>query len=209
MDISWQITAVTYIIIAITVIFSLIGFNDRNFIERYLFIPYNIKHFKEGYRFVTHMLLHADWMHLFFNMFALYGFGRFVEYVFTQTHGQAVGNLYFAALYILGGLFATLWPFFRHRDNPNYRSLGASGAVAAVIFCGIMFAPTIQIYFFFIKMPGWLFGIAYLVFEFWSNKRGNTGIAHDAHIGGAAFGIVFALITNIDLVKASIQTLFT
>lgn len=209
MDISWQLTAVTYIIIGITVVFSLIGFNDRNFIERYLFIPYNISHDREWYRFLTHMLLHADWLHLFFNMFALYSFGQFVEYKYTKAYGQGEGNFYFAALYILGGLFATLWPYFRHKDNYNYRSLGASGAVAAVVFCGIMFAPTARIYFFFFPMPGWIFGIAYLAFEFWSNKRGNTGIAHDAHIGGAAFGIVFALITNIDAVKENLHTLLT
>ena len=195
----------TYILIAITVIFSLKGFNDSYFTEKYLFKPYEVNHDKEWYRILSHTLLHADALHLFFNMFTLFGFGRIVEETYIYDYGKPLGTAYFLALYVLGALFATVIPYLRHKDNPGYRSLGASGAVSAVIFAGILLFPTeIRIY----GIPAWIFGPLYLAFEFWADRNGKTGIAHDAHIGGAIFGILFVLITNIERVKATINLLF-
>jgi membrane associated rhomboid family serine protease len=218
----------TYILIIITVLFSIKGFNDGAFTEKYLYVPYRVNHDKEWYRTLTHVMLHGDFGHLFFNMFSLFFFGSFVEeryinggvemvhgnmylmqgYEHVEGYGKVLGTAYFVALYVLGGLFATLIPYFRHKDNPGYRSLGASGAVSAVIFAGILFAPQMEIYVYFIRLPAWVFAPLYLAFEFWSDRNSRTGIAHDAHIGGALFGILFALITNIEMVKAGLNTLF-
>jgi len=199
----------TYIIIAVTVLVSMKGFNDREFTEKFLYKPYEVKHDKEWYRIFTHTLLHADWMHLLFNMFALYGFGLMVEQTYIVDYdSKLLGTLYFLALYILGALFATIIPYFRNQDNPGYRSLGASGAVSAVIFAGVLMFPQAKLYVYFIEMPAWLFGPLYLAYEFWADRNSKTGIAHDAHIGGAIFGILFVLITNIERVKESFNLLF-
>lgn len=198
----------TYIFILATVLFSLKGFSDRDFTEKYLYKPYDVKHHREWYRIFSHTLLHADYLHLFFNMFALYGFGRLVEMEYIYDFGKPLGTAYFIALYVLGGLFATAIPYLRHNENPGYRSLGASGAVSAVIFAGILFHPSANIYIYTIPIPAWIFGPLYLAFEFWADRNNRTGIAHDAHIGGALFGILFVLITNIESVKDGINLLF-
>lgn len=198
----------TYILIIITVLFSIKGLSDQLFMEKYLYIPYRVNHDKEWYRTFSHILLHGDWGHLFFNMLSLYFFGEFVESVYVYTYGTGLGIAYYVSLYVLGGLFAALIPYLRNKNNPGYRSLGASGAVSAVIFAGILFAPQMKIFVYFIEIPAWLFAPLYLAFEFWSDRNSKTGIAHDAHIGGAIFGILFALITNIEMVKAGIKTLF-
>lgn len=207
----------SYVFILITVIFSIKGFNDRLFTEKYMFIPYLVKHDREWYRILSHSLLHADFIHLIFNMFALYGFGRFVEQIyidgspydlFDEGFGKQAGTFYFVALYILGGLFATVIPYLRHKDNPSYRSLGASGAVSAVVFASVMLAPTSEVIIYVIPVPAFIFGPLYLAFEIYSDRHRKGNIAHDAHIGGAIFGIIFVLITNINAVKASFNALF-
>jgi len=199
------------VILIVTIIVSLMAFNDSSLKERFLFIPYDVNHNKNYTRIFGHVLIHADYMHLTFNMMSLYFLGSIFldtgqyEYVgVTDTlydwYGPFQGQLHFLVLYVLGGLFATVIPYFRHHDNPSYRSLGASGAVSSVIFAAIIWNPAMEIRLFFIPfgIPAYIFGPLYLAFEYFSDKRGNTGIAHDAHIGGAIFGIVYVLIINID-----------
>ncbi len=199
------------IIIIITVAVSLSAFNNRNLLERFMYIPYRVKHNKEGVRLLTHTLIHADYMHLAFNMFALYFLGKYflsfdcihwggLDCGLEETYGKAQGQFHFLAIYVLGALFATLIPYIRHQDNSSYRSLGASGAVSAIIFASIMWNPgmPLRIIFIPIDIPAYIFGPLYLAYEWFADKRGGTGIAHDAHIGGALFGIAYVLIINID-----------
>lgn len=209
------------IIIIVTVIFSIRGFGDANVLDRWMFMPYRCKHERENYRIFSHMLIHADWAHLIFNMFSLYFLGQvllgmqncelyFGDYCGLKgVFGEFGGQLHFLTLYILGGLFATLIPFIRQHDNPNYRALGASGAVSAVVFGAIIWNPNMELQILFIPIPikAYIFGPLYLLYEFYASKRGNTGIAHDAHIGGALFGIVYILIINIDKGKELLQIL--
>lgn len=199
----------TYIIIGITVLFSLKGFSDTYFTDKYLYKPVAVKHDNEWYRIFSHMLLHADHAHLFFNMFALFGFGKLVEQYYWFYCGHNVGTFYFWGLYLIGGMFSTLIPYYRHQENPAYRSLGASGAVSAVIFAAILLQPTGSIYLFFIEMPAYIFGPLYLAFEIWSDRRGKSGIAHDAHIGGALFGIGYVILTNFEAVKSTFYQLMS
>ena len=199
------------LIIIVTAGVSLKAFNDRAFLERFMFIPYLSKDPGQKYRFLSHTLIHADWGHLIFNMLSLYFLGDIllnqVGGIYENTSGdvfilesglnEAYGEF---VIYVLGGLFATLWPFLRNKDNPSYRSLGASGAVSAVIFASIMWNPTVPLNIMFIPLPipAYIFGPLYLAYEFFAHKRGGTGIAHDAHIGGAIFGVLYVLIINID-----------
>lgn len=215
-----DLNILTIILIA-TVIVSLMAFNDSSLKERLLYFPYDVKRNKNYTRVFGHMLIHADFTHLIFNMMSLYFLGSVFldvssqEYVgvddgLIQTFGNYKGQFYFFLLYLFGGLFSTLIPYVRHQDSPSYKSLGASGAVAAVIFGAILWNPGMSLNLMFIPfgIPAVIFGPLYLAFEFYQDKRGNSGIAHDAHIGGALFGIIFVLIINIDKGKEFFSTLY-
>ena len=198
------------IILIITIIVSLNAFKDSSLMNKLIYSPYQCKHNGEYYRMFGHILVHADPTHLIFNMMSLYFLGSLLEKEFMFQYGTINGELHFMVLYILGGLFATLIPYIRNQDNSNYRSLGASGAVSAVIFAAIICNPTMELGLLFIPIPipAYIFGPLYLAFEYWADRRGNTGIAHDAHIGGAIFGILYVLIINIDKGKEFFSLIF-
>lgn len=197
---------VVTVIIIVTVLLSIRAFNNSEIKYKWVFYPYKLKREKEWYRTLTHMFIHADYVHLFFNMFVLFSFGQLMETEFVGSYGK-LGHVHFILLYLLGGFAAGIWPFARNADNPNYMSLGASGAVSAVLFASILWYPQGGIYIMFIpvEIPAWLFGILYLFFEYYMSKRGNSGIAHDAHFGGAIFGLLYVLIINFDKGKAFIS----
>ena len=202
------LTALTLIMIA-TILVSLNAMNNEELKDRMMFIPYISKNDKQSYRIFSHMFVHADFQHLVFNMMSLYFLGSALEYELIFQFGFLKGEINFVLLYLLGGLFSTLIPYARNHDNPIYRSLGASGAVSAVVFAFIIWNPFAELLIFFaIPMPAWLFGVLYLAFEIWSDKKGNTGIAHDAHIGGAIFGVIFILIINIEKGKDLLNLVF-
>jgi membrane associated rhomboid family serine protease len=202
---------VTLVIIIATVLLSIRAFNDADVKYKWIYYPYKLKRNNEWYRTLSHMFIHADYVHLFFNMFVLFSFGRLMEFQFIAEYGRSFGHLHFFLLYFLGGLAAGVWPFLRNADNPNYMSLGASGAVSAVLFASILWYPQGGIYLMFIpvEIPAWLFGILYLGFEYYMSKRGNTGVAHDAHFGGAVFGLLYILLINFDKGKAFISYIFS
>ncbi len=116
------------------------------------------------------------------------------------SYGFLIGSIHFLLLYLLGGLASAFVIYFRNQDNVSYRSLGASGAVSAVIFASIIWNPTMSLMIMFIPIPipAYLFGPIYLLIEFFALRRGGTGIAHDAHIGGALFGVLYVLILDIE-----------
>lgn len=204
-----MISVLTFLI-GITVIVSLNAFNNNHLKERFLFIPYTIKHGNNSTRILTHLLIHADITHLAFNMFSLYFLGSFLENSFINYYGFTQGEIYFFILYLFGGVFATIIPYYRHHENKHYRSLGASGAVSAIVFAAILWNPTMQLGILFIPIPipAYLFGPIYLFIEYLADKKGNTGIAHDAHIGGALFGVIFILLINFDKGKEFINLIF-
>jgi len=187
---------ITYIIIAVTVAISYKGFQDRSFFYRFDFSPYQIEKRKEWYRFISHGFLHADWSHLFFNMFVLWTFSSQTINHF-EYHKGAFGMGHFILLYLGGITFATLTTFKKQKDNPNYHSIGASGAVSAVLFSYIIFQPLSElrlIIFPFFGLPSVVWGIAYLVYSHYQSKRNNDHINHDAHLSGALFGMIYTLI---------------
>ncbi|MFN5983922.1 MAG: rhomboid family intramembrane serine protease [Fluviicola sp.] len=199
---------ITYIFLIIAVILSIKGFSDPFFVEKYLFIPYRVKHNKEYYRFISHAFLHGDPGHLIFNMITLFSFGTALENAIVFfTQNQVLGKIIFLA-YCLGAIIvASLISYYRHSNNYNYRSLGISGMTSAIVFTSILWDPSGYVYMPF-KMPSWIFGLLYLAFEIYSDRNRKTGIAHDAHIAGAIFGILFAIIFKFDQVQKGFSLLF-
>ena len=196
---------VTLVIIALTVGFSVYAMNQPDIKYKYIFHPYSIKHFDQHYRFLSHAFLHGDYLHLAFNMYALWIFGPVVEEqimpLLAGNDGEPnkkAGILLYIVLYT-GSIYASsISEYFKNKDNPSYTSLGASGAVNALIFSYILCAPTSSLGFFFIPMPAWIFGIAYLAISYYMSRRKHTSgavdnIGHEAHFWGAIFGILFTL----------------
>ncbi len=188
-DLSFSITLV---IIVITALVSIIAFSDRNLFGNLLFDPYLIKARNQWYRFLTHAFVHANWSHLLVNMFVLYMFGRNVEPLLGMLTGRG-GTWPFIALYAGGVLFSALPSYRKHLNDPLYRAVGASGAVSAVLFAQILMLPTmpVRILFVPVDMPAWVFGVIYLWYSWYMDKRGGDNVAHDAHFFGAVFGVAF------------------
>lgn len=185
---------ITYIIIGLTVIVSMYAFNQRSVMASLIMNPYIIAEKQQYYRFVTSGFIHNDHMHLIFNMFSFYFFGTAVERVFDMIFGSA-GSIYFIALYVLAIVVSDLPTYFKHRSNPRYNSLGASGGVAAVIFAYIIFQPLQDICIYFaLCLPGFILGILYVIFSWYQGRKSNDNINHDAHLYGALFGLIFCIV---------------
>jgi membrane associated rhomboid family serine protease len=184
----------TLIIIVITAIVSFTAFSNQKIMDDLIFYPPAVQR-GQWYRFFSCGLLHADIGHLAFNMFALYLFGQNVEARFLLLFGK-YGNLVYLAMYILALAACLLPTYSKNKDNYHYRSLGASGAVSAVVFSSILFSPLtgIGLYFIPVYLAGFLFGIIYLVASSMMDRKGGDNVNHSAHIFGAIFGIVFTII---------------
>jgi membrane associated rhomboid family serine protease len=193
--------SITLIIIIITVGVSLYANGKPELYGKLLFNPYQVVHRKEWHRIFTHALIHdqQNIFHLFFNMYVLYSFGNAVENLLMRTVG-GMSFFYYLFIYVGGIFVATIPALIKHKDNYGYNSVGASGGVAAVLFATIAFVPFtssgggIRVMFIPIDIPPLIFGVLYIAYEMYMQKRGGTNIAHDAHIWGAIFGLVFTLV---------------
>lgn len=197
--------SITLIIIVVTIISSLIGFRNKEFLSKMMFSPYMIYHHKQYYRFISHAFIHApnNLFHLIFNMFVLYQFGINVELSFLNF-SPALGIVYYLILYFGGILFSSLRDYTKYKNDPNYLALGASGAVSAVLFSHIIIYPTSALYLFFIPIPipSFAFGALYLWFEHYMDKKGSDHVAHGAHLYGAIFGVLFTIFMDFSLIPA-------
>lgn len=186
---------VTIAIVILTAAVSLINMQNNEFKDMYMFNAWAIKHRGQWYRFFTGGFLHADFMHLGFNMLALYSFGEIVERTFCQDglFGPQLGSFMYALMYVTALPVSSLYSYFKHKDNIHYNALGASGAVSAVVYAAILFYPMSRLSVFFIPMTSWIFGIVYLVAS-WAMARKNVGnIGHDAHFWGSVYGFLFPI----------------
>ena len=186
---------VTFLLIGITVLVSWQAFNNPRLLERLILWPPAIERHRQYDRLVTHGFIHADGQHLLFNMITLFFFGRVIEPVFVAQ----IGVLGFAAFYLSAIVMAIMPTYFRHQHDSQYRSLGASGAVSAVLFSYILFAPWSLIFVFFLPVPAILYAVAYVGYSIWMDRRGGDNINHSAHLWGAAYGVMFTLLMEPDV----------
>jgi len=184
-----------YIIIGLTCLISIPAFQNRELFTKLLFSPTIIRSNKEWYRFITHAFLHADFIHLAMNMYVLYIFGSIVEDTLMVACGPVKGEICFFLLYFLGIIASTIPSYEKHKDDYHYHAVGASGAVSAIVFSSILLNPWMDLALMFIPIPipAPIFGILYLIYCLYMEKRGGDNIAHGVHYWGALFGLVFTL----------------
>ena len=179
----------TVTIILITCIVSFIAFSKETVMNRLIFWPPALQRGQYD-RFISHGFIHADGTHLLFNMITLFFFGSVIE----SFYRQYLYDLGFILFY-LGGLIAAIIPsYLTHKNNPRWASLGASGAVSAVLFAYILSEPWKLIFVFFIPVPAIIFAVLYVAYSIWSGKKGNSNINHSAHLWGAAYGVIMTII---------------
>ncbi|AJC45037.1 MULTISPECIES: rhomboid family intramembrane serine protease [Xanthomonas] len=188
-----SVTPVNLILIVLTVLVSWAAFNNRRLLDRLILWPPAIDRHKQYDRLVTYGFIHADFPHLLFNMVTLYFFGGPIEVLMERL----TGNMLVYPLFYLSALVVSILPsYLKNQKNPNYMSLGASGAVSAVLFAFILMAPWTGIFFFFIPIPipAILYAVFYVGYSIWMDRRGGDNVNHSAHLAGAAFGVMFLLI---------------
>ncbi|MFT3994987.1 MAG: rhomboid family intramembrane serine protease [Dysgonomonas sp.] len=177
------------VIILLTVISSITGFNNAEFFDRYKFnVGAILGNSKQWDRLLSSAFLHGDWMHLLFNMMTLYFFSDVIIYSLGIWSYLII---YFAS--IVGGGLLSLWV---HRREFYYSAIGASGGVVGILFASIALYPTMPINFMFIPIdiPGWIFAIVYMGYTVYGMQTRQGNIGHDAHLGGAAIGLILAII---------------
>jgi membrane associated rhomboid family serine protease len=183
---------ITLAIIVITAVVSYMAFNNSRLMTDLILWPPAITRQREYHRLVTYGVVHADFGHLLFNMITLFFFGRAMEPFYTGM----LGSLGFALFYI-GGLVVSILPtYLKNRHNPDYRSLGASGAVSAVLFSYILIAPWQRIIVLVIPMPAIVYAVLYTAYSIYMDRRGQGNVNHSAHLWGAAYGVLFTILVN-------------
>lgn len=188
---------ITLIIVIITAIISFTAFSNEKVKEDLIFHPPSVSQRNQWYRFFTCGFIHADFAHLIFNMISLYLFGQFVEEEFIRIFGSN-GKMLYVILYLVALPVSILPTYYKNKDNHYYYSLGASGAVSAVVFAGLMIAPYVEVGLFIIPpiIPGFVFGPLYLIISAYLDRKGGGNINHSAHIWGALFGVAFIIVVG-------------
>ena len=197
--------SITIVIVAVTVLVSWRAFNDRALLERLILWPPAVERRKQYDRLLGYGFVHADWMHLLFNMITLWSFGTAVERAFSQMITPAGYVLFY-----LSAIVVSILPtYISHRRDPNYRSLGASGGVSAVLFSFILFDPwsTLIIFPIPLPIPAFLFAVLYVGYSIWMDRRGGGNVNHSAHLWGAAYGVLFTVLLEPRILGHFVQTL--
>ena len=190
---------ITLILIAINCLLSFICFSNNDLLNKLIFHPPAITQNKQWYRFLTSGFIHKDGNHLFFNMLTLFFFGQSLEPGFTAL---GLGPLLYLVFYLSAIVVSEIPTYIKEKNNENYFSLGASGAVSAIVFAMVLFAPWEKVYLkLFIPIPFILYAVGYLAYSAYMNKKGNDNIGHSAHLWGALYGEVFMIAAYPDVLK--------
>lgn len=190
-----EISATTALL-AVTIVMSLYAETNPIIKDKWMMNPFRVVHRGEYYRLITSGFIHSGYIHLAFNMFVLHSFGNIAEFIMGQILGS-IGTLVYVLMYLLALIFSDIPSLIKHRNRDWYNSLGASGAISAIVFFYIMFNPTGKVGFIFIpglEFPGFILAILYLFYSAYMSRNSNDRIGHDAHLFGALFGIIFSII---------------
>lgn len=199
----------TLIIIVVTVAISAAAWNKPTLYYGFMFNPYQISKNGQVYRFLSSGFIHDGWVHLGFNMFTFYFFGRNVEQIYTYVLGSS-GPIVFVVMYLSAIVVSDLPSYFKHKDFQGYNSLGASGGVSAVVFSSILYMPLSDVCLYgFICLPGFVLGILYIIYSVYQGKSMSDNINHQAHLIGALFGAIFSLIVSPGALSAFIEQIST
>ncbi|WP_374602523.1 rhomboid family intramembrane serine protease [Arenimonas sp.] len=177
-------------IIAVTGLVSWLAFKNDKLLQRLLLWPPAVTRGREFHRFITYGFVHGDVMHLAFNMITLYFFGRLMEGFYAQYLGPAG----FVGFYLSALVVSALPSYLRHRNDPNYATLGASGAVSAVLFAFILLQPWQLIFVYVIPVPAIIYALLYVGYSIYAERRQADRINHSAHLAGAAYGVLFTVL---------------
>jgi membrane associated rhomboid family serine protease len=193
---------VAWIIFAVTIIASLAGlYASPGLIDRCLFRPYWFLRKRQYDTIISSGFVHADIPHLLFNMVTYF--------FFAFPLARQIGSVRFALLYLSGLVFSEVGTYFKHRNNPAYASLGASGAISAALFASIVYFPTQKLVIlpFPFPIPAPLFAVGYVAYSWYSANHARGRINHDAHLGGALAGLAFVLLTDPSAYRGLLQML--
>ncbi|MBS1667020.1 MAG: rhomboid family intramembrane serine protease [Bacteroidetes bacterium] len=176
------------ILIVANIVFSYKGFSDSLFFDRYKFEVDKILIGKDYKRLVTSGFLHINWMHLIFNMLSLYFFSGVIE--------SSLGGFRFLIIYFASMIGGEMFSMLVHKNNGDYSSVGASGAICGIIFSSIALFPGMGIGLFFlpISIPNWLFGLVFVLYSIYAVQSKKDNVGHDMHLGGALVGMLTALL---------------
>lgn len=192
------------IIIAITCVVSMLAFGNTQMIHKLILWPPAVSRDRQYYRLVSYGLIHADAQHLIFNMITLYFFGGTMERFYARHLGE-----FGYALFYLGGLVVSILPsYFDNRENAEYRSLGASGAVSAALFASILLQPwTTLLVFYALPMPAIVYAVLYIAYSIYMDRRGAGNVNHSAHLWGAAYGVALTVVIDPAVISAFVDSL--
>jgi membrane associated rhomboid family serine protease len=188
------------VIFALTILVSILGLKSPRVVERLVLRPYRLVRDSQYDRLITSGFVHADLGHLFFNMMTFYFFAFPLE--------RVIGTMRFVTLYFTGLILSDLGTYFKNRNNPEYASLGASGAILAVLFASIVYFPKNSWFLcpLPVPIPAPLFAIGYLAYSYWSSRVSRGRINHDAHIGGALTGLAFVALTDPEAYRGLVRS---
>jgi membrane associated rhomboid family serine protease len=182
-------------ILLVTFLVSYKGIKDPDYLDQYAFRVKDIRYGRQYYRLVTSGLLHTSWVHLVLNVMTLYCFSSSVE--------MMVGYRNYLLLYVASLVGGNLFSLFLHRDEDDYTAVGASGALSGLVFAAIALYPGMRVGLLGVYMPGWLYGLLYVVISAYGITARRDNIGHDAHLGGGLVGLLTVLAIQPELLRAN------
>jgi len=202
---------VTIFLVVFISLVSVLAFRFKKQADRFVLLPYRVVQHREYFRVISHAFLHVDYVHLVVNMIVLLSFGSSVESIFNNLESHGVIRspyLHLGILTFVGIIGSSVSTILKHRNDPDYAAVGASGLVSAIVFTHIFFEPMQKIYFYFaIPIPGLVFGILYLVYSSYMSRKKKDNINHDAHIWGAVIGFFYPIIMHPPLARYFFENL--
>jgi membrane associated rhomboid family serine protease len=196
---------ITLVIVAITCITSFVAFSNEKLMNEFIFYPPPITRDNQWYRFITSGFIHNDIQHLAFNMFTLYFFGNNWEAAYNDYLG--LGKIWYIVLYFCALIVSQIPSYIKNRNNYHYRSLGASGAVSAIVFSMILLMPWSTLYVFVLPVPAIIYAVLYLSYTIYMSRKGGDSINHDAHLWGAIFGVIFSIVLKPEVLSIFLEAI--